>query len=349
MLTEQAPTAAGSSTSSSTAWHDDIVEESTTIATSRATTADATQTADLDDFQVLDLALDIWLLAKKHRVYEQRAQLRYRQMKSLLDTGITPMWAIRGDYHTRPPYVMITPELVEITTRHAKEVTMAAYFELVQRAAGDKKQAVRYMSIVKNIYNKEGDGDFEKAENRISQIITRYRAQEFSKLESQRKKDLEAYPRTLGDWKTLLEQTPTPSTRRSCSNSASTERKRARLECTAAEQEPSNNAPAARSSNSNPQPYQGRGRGAQAHRGRGSAATSDSNTSLNNQDYNNGPTRGSSQHPHGQRGGGRGGRGGRGRGRGRGATHQTQERPSTSNNRGEQYSTFLSQLKDLLK
>ena len=153
-------------------------------------TADATQTADLDDFQVLDLALDIWLLAKKHRVYEQRAQLRLRQMKSLMDSGITPMWAVRGDYHTRPPYVMITPEMVDITKRHAKEVTMAAYFELVQRAAGDKKQADRYMSIVEGIYNKENDQDFPKAEARISQIITRYRAQEFSKLDTQRKKDL---------------------------------------------------------------------------------------------------------------------------------------------------------------
>ena len=115
-------------------------------------------------------------------------------MKCHLDAGITPMWAIRGDYFTRPPYVMITPELVDITKRHAKEVTMACYFELMQRANGDKKQADRYLQIVQSIYQKEGDPNFAKAEARIVEITTRYRAQEYGKLETQRKKTLRTTP-----------------------------------------------------------------------------------------------------------------------------------------------------------
>ena len=61
---------------SSGAWHEDIVDESTTIATT-----EATQTTNQDDFKVMDDALAIWILAKKHRVYEQRAVLRGRQIK----------------------------------------------------------------------------------------------------------------------------------------------------------------------------------------------------------------------------------------------------------------------------
>ena len=51
---------------------------------------------------------------------------------------------------------------------------MAAYFELVQHGTGDKNQADRYMGIVEGIYAKEGSRDFVRAENWISDIVTRF-------------------------------------------------------------------------------------------------------------------------------------------------------------------------------
>ena len=59
------------------------------------------------------------------------------------------------------------------------------------------------MLIIKGIYEKEGDPDFNGAENHIAQIVNK--EQEYKKLDSQCQKGIDAYPKFLWDWKTLMD------------------------------------------------------------------------------------------------------------------------------------------------
>ena len=143
----------------------------------------------------MELALPIWLLAKKHRVYEQRSHLRALQIKSLLEEGKVPLWSIRWDHETKPPYIENSPEMIDIAHKQAKAVAEQAYIELICRETADRQSAERYLQITRSIYEENDDEDSDKAEARLLQTITKYRNQEYNKLEAAREKDFDAFPK----------------------------------------------------------------------------------------------------------------------------------------------------------
>jgi len=111
-----------------------------------------TQTQDPDDqYQVITKAEPLWLLMKKHRAYEQRAKLRSSLLNNLLVNDITPMWALRRHYEPRPQYIVFSPAMLELSQKHAREVTHLAYSELLTKAAEEKERADEFEEITKQI------------------------------------------------------------------------------------------------------------------------------------------------------------------------------------------------------
>ena len=191
---------------------------------------EATQTTDgqPEENKVHEKALQIWLLSKNHRSYEQRATLRSRLIRNLLKEGLTPRWALRKDYEPRPQYVETTTAMLALIKCHAFEIATQARDDLNAKATEEQIRADEYLNIVQSIYVKEGTpADFFKAEARIVEIIGKYRIQERKKLDAAGLKDKDGFPTDDDAWaKTFFDATPpgTSKRRRSRSNPRSTSR-----------------------------------------------------------------------------------------------------------------------------
>jgi len=198
--------------------------------------SEATQTPmDLapDQFSVNPKAMDIWLLSKKHRSYEQRATLRARLIEDHLKHGTVPLWALRRDYEPRPQYIECTPEMLALTKRHAREVAQQALNDLEAKAAEEQVKADDFLNITQQIYVKENDVNFFQAESRIVDIIDKYGSQEKRKLSAAYCKDRDAFPSNDEMWESSMAAVNKPGTSRgrrprSGQRSTSGERKKRR-------------------------------------------------------------------------------------------------------------------------
>lgn len=166
------------------------------------------------EVEIIPKATPIWLLSKKHRAYEQRADLRSRLIEDLLKHSMVPSWALRQDYVERPPYIECTPAMLELTQRHAREVATQARDDLLITATEERERADDFLNIVQGIYVKEGNRDFFKAESRIVEIIARYGEQEKKKLSSSYSKDRDSFPADTAAWEQTMAATTRPSTSR---------------------------------------------------------------------------------------------------------------------------------------
>ena len=81
-------------------------------------TNEGTQTSIQETYVIRPEAAKVWLIAKKHRTYEQRARLRAAHIQASLKASKTPMWALRRDYNPKPPYLEFTAGMDALQRRH---------------------------------------------------------------------------------------------------------------------------------------------------------------------------------------------------------------------------------------
>ena len=217
---------------------EDVVEEVPSGITSKQKTGssydvkmtEATQTSEpAPEYVVNAKALQIWLLSKKHRSYQQRATMRAAHIQDLLEEAMTPIWCIRKDAEPRPQYIELTAPMLALTKRHAREIAEQARLDLLQRSEEEGARADEYLTITHGIYAKHKDNNAFKAEARIVEILGKYKVQEKKKFQAALEREREAFPKDDAGWeKSLFDAAKPGSSRRRQSRSASGERKRRR-------------------------------------------------------------------------------------------------------------------------
>jgi hypothetical protein len=147
----------------------------------------------------------IWKSAKRHRGNEQKASLRARNIEKALDKNRPPTWA----YGLTPMPDFIVPmsnEMLALQKKQATDVARLAKDELRLKQADNKSMADNNMEICKDWYQKKEDTNYPKAEERIVEIVGRYRKEEKKKLQSFKLREKARYPNEEKQLKVQLAQ-----------------------------------------------------------------------------------------------------------------------------------------------
>ena len=133
--------------------------------------------------------------------------------------------------------------MLALTKRHATEVAVQARDDLLLEATDEGSKADDFLNIVQEIYIREENVDFFKAESRIVEIIDRYGQQEKRKISASYTKDREGFPMSTEAWESTKSAsarpgTSRPSRPRSGQRSPGADLKRRKQETTAASAPP---------------------------------------------------------------------------------------------------------------
>ena len=157
-----------------------------------------------DEYTVIQEAAPIWKSALTHRTYENRANIRSRHLKELLDRNEAPLWCYGLDRY--PDYLKpMSDAMLAIHHSNGKKILEQAYLETSSKVVTEKALAQNHESITEKLYTDLGNPDLNKCQNRAANILAGYRAQEARKMAAQKKREEEKRPSSSKDWKQALE------------------------------------------------------------------------------------------------------------------------------------------------
>ena len=91
-------------------------------------------------------------------------------------------------------------------------VAIQAQDDLQIEATDEGSKTDEFLNIVQEIYVRENNGDFFKAESLIVEIIERYSHQEKRKISAAYTKDREGFPKLTIAWKNTMSAAVSPGT-----------------------------------------------------------------------------------------------------------------------------------------
>jgi hypothetical protein len=132
-------------------------------------------------YQVVEEAAPAWRSSTSHRGLEQKAKLRYEYIRQQLDSGNFPSWTYGLEKF--PTYLQpLSVEMISLAKTHARAVGELAAVELLNTVNAEKKLADDHLIVTNLMYERIGNVDFTKAEERQAQVIGGYRTSERKKL-----------------------------------------------------------------------------------------------------------------------------------------------------------------------
>jgi hypothetical protein len=151
------------------------------------------------NYVVITPAEDTWKLALARSRIVARNQARMTHLSNCLTKNQMPLWSYAQTQ--APDWLTPMPtEMVDLTHRHAAEVTELARNLLRVRIATDERQANRHLNSTRTIYNEEGDSNFSLATGRMSGIAAHFKSKEQGQLSKADTEDKEARPSTSQAW-----------------------------------------------------------------------------------------------------------------------------------------------------
>jgi hypothetical protein len=148
-----------------------------------------------DVYQVVRGAETLWRAAKKHATFEQKAKLRGDAIKKALEEGNPPLWSY--GLAPLPDFLQPMPAImVDLMNKQAEAMAKLAVKELKVREGEDKNISSKQMEMVRDYYDKTGDGNYQKAQDRLQEVLVKYGEEETKRLEAYHAREQKRYPAT---------------------------------------------------------------------------------------------------------------------------------------------------------
>ncbi len=127
--------------------------------------------ADLEDYKINSEAKEAWKSSKSYRANQQRARMRADQVRQLLENDCVPSCYLGAN--SLPRFLLPLSETMATTIRrHGVEKAQLAIEYLEAQSQHLKRRADNALLLCKQIYQEEGDTNFEKAALIIKYMVS---------------------------------------------------------------------------------------------------------------------------------------------------------------------------------